>query len=118
MPESSSTTVPSITSRVRIRSSRMPFWVMSCQIVSESETGTTPSHRQRDPGLLGERGGKREHAGQQGGHEVEEADPEEPDEPVRAAVDPPVEGPDLVLGQDRQVHLHEVADRDGRTCPC
>ena len=43
MPDNSSTTVPSITSRVRSMSSRIPFWVINCQIVSESEIGTTPT---------------------------------------------------------------------------
>ena len=67
-------------------------------------------HRQRDPGLLRESRDEGERPGQEGRDEVEEADPQEPDEPIRAAGDPSVQGPDLILGQDREVHLHQVAD--------
>ena len=108
---SCSTTVPSITSRVRIRSSRIPFWVMSCQIVSESETGMTPTIASATHGCLESAAQEGEGTGEEGRDEVEEADPEKPDEPVRTASDPSVQGPDLVLGQDREIHLHEVGDK-------
>ena len=70
-----------------------------------------PDHHQRDPGLLGQSRGEGEDAGEEGGDEIQEADPEKPDEPIRTAVDPSVQGSHLVLGQDREIHLHEVGDK-------
>ncbi len=50
MPPSCSTTVPSIASRVRSRSRRIPFCVMICQSVSASENGITPTIASAIPG--------------------------------------------------------------------
>ena len=97
MPDNCSTTVPSITSRVRSKSSRMPFCVMSCQIVSESEIGNDTDHRQRDPGLLGERRQEGEGPVKRAGTKSRKLIRRNLTNPSALRLMPPVQGTHLVL---------------------
>ena len=76
-----------------------------------------PGHGQRHLGLPRQRRRQGEAPGDERRDEVEEADPEEPDHPFDAPGDPPVQGPHLLLGQDRKVGLHQVRDQPDAHVP-
>ena len=65
----------------------------SCQIVRASETGITPAIASATLGCFDSAAVRAKLAGQERRDEVEEADPEEPDEPVHAPGDPAVQAP-------------------------
>ena len=88
----------------------MPFCDMSCQIVSPIEIGATPSIARATLGCFEIAAARAKPPVQDRREEVEEADPEEPDEPLDAAVDPPVERADLLARHPAEVDRHQVAD--------
>ena len=111
-PPSCSTTVPSIASRVRSRSSRIPFWVMSCQIVSAERDRDHPGHRQRDPGLLARapRSGRSAPV-RRAGTKSRKLIRRNRTNPSTLRVIRPYRAPTWSWASDREVHLHQVGDQ-------
>ena len=96
------------------RSSRMPFWVMSCQIVRPSETGITPAIASAILGCLASVADSANAPIKQRRHEIQEADPQESNHAVHTPRDSPVQCPNLILRQHGEVDLQQVRDNADR----
>ena len=90
--------------------SRIPFCVMICQIVSASDNGATPTIASAILGCCENAAARAKLPVKHRRHELQERHPQEPHQPLHAAIDPPVQRADMILGQDGQVHLHQVGD--------
>ena len=86
----------------------MPFCVMSCQIVRPSETGITPAIASAILGCFASVADSAKAPINKRRHEIQEADPQEPNHAVHAPRDSPVQCPDLILRQHGEVDLQQV----------
>ena len=114
MPPSCSTTVPSIRSRLASRSSRIPFWVMSCQIVKPSDTGITPAIASAILGCFASVADSAKVPTSRAGTKSRKPTRKNRTRPSTPARDSPVKRADLVLRQDGKVDLQQVRNNANR----